>query len=228
MTRPTPVVNRVLSEAEQEKLRRKKQRTQPPLSQAKRLRKIIGGSGIQLLFEEPVKPARKPKSHGKAPRTAKDPLTEETRKAVLRKLRKRRAGQLTEILFKNLDRFERRDRFRLPVIPPLHWVAGWLDDKTEVELLDLLLAELCGTCRLKNVLMIHGKLSYLRKLRERNELLDQFFKKTALTKTLFQQYAINPGKTGRTRRPRTAEERQRSSEAAKAMWARRRQQREAP
>jgi hypothetical protein len=187
-----PVVNRPLSDALRDersaagsaKLQLKRRREKEAQT---RTRQVVGGAGLQLTFEEPYK--LKPFTH-KAIHT-KDPIYALTKRTEIKAARRKAVRQLVQILTKNLERFEKKERVTLRKVPNL-WPGAkyWLYDKKEADLLNWLVDELCGQCRLRTVMPILVRYQNLRNKREREELLSAFFKDSAITKTFVDRYRV--------------------------------------
>lgn len=184
MSRPVPVVNRQLSDVVRREQRKQTNRVK---KQKLRLRQIVGGGGLKLYFEEPDRPLTKLEKRVGV-RHHKDPLVEESRKVTQRRLRKERARDLVEILFLHLARYELAEKRKLMRVPNLQYGNGWLRDFDEEQLMDALLAELCGACRLHTVMRIHTALCKMRMKRERGNLFDQFFKEVAQGSHVLRHY----------------------------------------
>ena len=186
--KPTPVVNRPLREVERAEARAAQlAKHRKPVK--KRLREIVGGAGLVMVFEEPERaPGKRSTTRGR--RVHKDPLVEEAKAVTRKRLRKEYARRLLGIMFKHLARYESMERSRLPRVPGLRG-KEWTRDKSETFLLDALLSELTTECRLHNVLRIHTELCRKRLVRERTELVDSFFTDEANSKTVLKWYRLN-------------------------------------
>jgi hypothetical protein len=188
--KPTPVVNRTLQEVatKESRLRGSKK----PVSTKKRVRQIVGGAGLLLQYEEAEEKVSRQARFGGTKMSARDPIAEEARASALRQARKVRAQKLVKVLSHHLDHFERKAHARLLKLPiggrgvPMSWLKG----KTEQQLLDVLMSELCGRCRPESMLTIHTQYNKERLRRERRELLAAFCVDGADTKTIRKYFRL--------------------------------------
>lgn len=182
-----PVVNRPVADAS--KIARAQSGFKPAKEKSlkTRTREVVGGGGIQLVFEDPVK-SISPQAKRSGRQCGVDPLVLEENERTRRRLAKARAARICKILSRHLARFSEKDYVKDPKIPNLHIVTGWLKGKSETELLELLVLEISGRCRAETMVKIHAQYCRERALRERLDLLKAFFHEDVINSSQLRDY----------------------------------------